>query len=150
MAQAVDRQSFPRLPLAGAIALVAVTLALVAASRIAGPAPAAAPEAMAAMDLAFEDRAGGHIHVRNASTGALIDEIAPGEDGFLRGVLRGLARERRAHGIGAETPFRLERHAGGRLAVIDTATGRQIDLAAFGPTNQAAFARFFDTREASR
>jgi putative photosynthetic complex assembly protein len=56
-------------------------------------------------------------------------------------VLRGLARERRQHGIGAEPPFRLTLWANGALSLVDTATGRVIELDGFGQTNRAAFAR---------
>ena len=67
--------------------------------------------------------------------------LPPGSNGFIRGVMRGLARERMLHGIDAAPPFRLIRWADGRLSLEDTATGRLIDLAAFGPTNAQAFAR---------
>ena len=58
----------------------------------------------------------------------------------MRGVLRGLARDRRADGIGRSPPFRLTRWADGRLSLDDPATGRHVDLEVFGPTNAGAFA----------
>ena len=62
--------------------------------------------------------------------------VAPGTNGFLRGVLRGLARERKLERSAIEPPFRLTRWADGRLSLEDPATGRRIDdLEAFGPTN---------------
>ena len=70
--------------------------------------------------------------------------LAPGSNGFIRGVLRGLVRERKRRGIGAETPFRLSYLTDGRLLLADPATGRVIDLGAFGPTNTAAFARLLE------
>jgi putative photosynthetic complex assembly protein len=68
--------------------------------------------------------------------------VATGQNGFLRGVLRGFARTRRADGIGAEAPFRLTAWADGRLTLSDPSTGRRADLEAFGPTNEAVFAKF--------
>ena len=38
-------------------------------------------------------------------------------------------------------PFRLTRYADGRLALDDPSTGAHVELRAFGPTNEAAFAR---------
>ena len=65
-----------------------------------------------------------------------------GENGFFRGALRGLARERRRAGLGSEQPFQLIGRADGRLTLTDPATGQRIDLESFGPTNAAVFARF--------
>ena len=67
--------------------------------------------------------------------------IRPGEDGFLRGTLRGLAQARQRDGLGPERPFSLTRYDDGRLALADEATGRRVPLEAFGPTNAGAFAR---------
>ncbi len=138
----------PRVPLLGAFALVLATLAAVALLRVFGYGPPAQPpaEVIAARELRFADRPAGGVAVYDARSGALIDDLATGGDGFVRGTLRGLARERRSHGIGAEPPVRITAHADGRLMLEDMATGRQIDLGAFGPTNAAAFARFLDKR----
>jgi hypothetical protein len=50
--------------------------------------------------------------------------VEPGTQGFLRGALRALVRERRQHGLGDEQPFRLLAHPDGRLTLEDPATGR--------------------------
>jgi len=65
-----------------------------------------------------------------------------GEQGFVRGVLRALSRERHSRGIGSEPPFKLVAHVDGRVTLMDPATGERIDLGSFGPTNIAEFARF--------
>ncbi len=67
--------------------------------------------------------------------------MAPGTNGFLRGVLRGMVRERRSSDIGAQVPFVLTRWADGRLSITDPAIGRQINLEVFGPTNSSVFAQ---------
>ena len=74
----------------------------------------------------------------------IIDTLEPGTNGFVRGALRSLARERRAHDIGEEVPFSIRRTASGRVLLYDPATDRVIDLRAFGPTNRGAFERFLD------
>ena len=71
----------------------------------------------------------------------MVETVAPGTNGFLRGTMRGLARERKRQGIGAELPFRMIGRADGRLTLEDPGTGRRVDLGSFGPTNAAAFAR---------
>jgi len=136
-------RSLPRGAIAGAAVLVAVTIVLAATARWSGFGTTRLPEtvAVAARDLRFVDRADGAVVVHDARTGELVEVVAPGTNGFLRGALRGLARERRLHGIGAEPPFRLAAGADGRVTLEDPSTGRRIALEAFGPTNSGAFAR---------
>jgi len=64
-----------------------------------------------------------------------------GEQGFLRGTLRALARDRRMRNLTSEAPFELALFKDGRLSIIDTLTGKGIDLEAFGPDNVAVFAK---------
>jgi putative photosynthetic complex assembly protein len=136
-------------PLPRGILLAAVTLvgfAIVAASgaQVSGIGTTELPEAapVESRDLRFEDRDDGGVAV--LEDGRVIDIVAPGTNGFLRGVLRGLARERKLRGVSPEEPFRLTRWADGRLSVEDPATGRSVDLGAFGPANWAAFARILE------
>jgi putative photosynthetic complex assembly protein len=84
------------------------------------------------------------VVVRDAGSDALVATIAGEQEGggFVRGVMRGLARERRMHGIGAEPVFVLTAWSDGGLSLTDTATGRVIELGAFGPDNRKTFARF--------
>ena len=83
----------------------------------------------------------------DAATGREVLVVAPGEDGFLRGTLRGLARDRRMRDIGPAAPFRLALWSDGRLTLDDTATGRRLDLLAFGQTQADAFARLLPIGE---
>lgn len=132
----------PRGVLIGAAALVGLTIALAGTARLTGfgTTRIVAPPAVESRDLSFADQSDGSIAVRDAATGQVIAEVAPGTNGFLRGALRGLARERRQFGVGEAPPFRLSRTADGRLLLIDTATHRIVDLAAFGASNAGAFA----------
>ena len=94
--------------------------------------------------LWFDDREDGSVVVINADNGLVIDTLEPGTNGFVRGALRSLARERRASGMGEEVPFSIHRMASGQVVLHDAATDRVIDLRAFGPTNRDAFARFLN------
>lgn len=104
------------------------------------------PDAPVAMSrtLHFADRTDGAIDVTEAGSGALVQRIE-GQQGFVRGTLRGFARERRARGVGPEAPFELVLRTDGRLTLIDPSTGRRVDLESFGPTNLADFARLMES-----
>lgn len=131
----------PRGPLLGAATLIGATLIAVAAVRWSGMDISTRSQApvLAERALHFVDRADGGIEVRDGST--RITTVAAGEDGFLRGALRALVRERRQFGIGATQPFVLRAHGDGRLSLEDPATGQRIDLESFGPSNAQRFAR---------
>jgi len=135
---------FPRGPLLGAGVLVAVALLLAGAGRIVGTGSASVTAApVAARDLRFEDRADGGVSILDARDGRQVDVAEAGTNGFMRATLRGLARERRLRGVeaGASAPFRVTAWADGRVTLDDPATGRHVELEAFGQTNEAAFAR---------
>jgi putative photosynthetic complex assembly protein len=68
--------------------------------------------------------------------------VLQGEQGFVRGALRALARERYARGIGSAQPFELIARADGRITLMDPSTGQRVELESFGPTNSAEFSRF--------
>jgi putative photosynthetic complex assembly protein len=90
-------------------------------------------------DLRFSDEANGSIQVQNARTDQVVATIQPGVGGFVRGVMRGLARDRISRNIGEGPPFRLSQARDGRMSLEDTATGRLIDLESFGSANRQSF-----------
>jgi putative photosynthetic complex assembly protein len=90
--------------------------------------------------LHFADRANGDIAVLDAASGLEVAHFQ-GEQGFVRGALRSLARERRRSGLGPEQPFELMGHTNGRITLRDPATGMRLNLESFGPTNAANFSR---------
>jgi putative photosynthetic complex assembly protein len=142
MQAAAQNGSLPRGAIVGAGILVAFSLLLVGVARMTGYEPAKPPESrvVESYDLRFEDRPDGAVLIYSAEDNRLIDTLPPGTNGFVRGVLRGLVRDRRADHIGSAPPFRLTRWANGRLSLDDPSTRRHIDLEVFGPTNAGAFA----------
>jgi putative photosynthetic complex assembly protein len=133
---------FPRAVLVAAACIVGLTLLAVSTLRLTGFDPAQAPAAVVVeRRLVFADASDGAVQVKDAVSGEAVARMA-GEQGFLRGVLRGLARERRQHGVGADQPYLLSLRDDGRLLITDPATGQRIDLASFGRDNAAVFLRW--------
>lgn len=148
MPHAIRRRVFAKGPVLGmglgVILLVGATVAPVPSAY--GPgAAAAAPRIERQFHAA--DRSDGAVVLTDARTGREALLLAPGEDGFMRGTLRGLARDRHLRGIGPESPFRLVVWTDGRMTLDDTATGRRLDLLAFGRTQAEAFARLLPLGE---
>lgn len=136
-----------RRPLAVIGALAVVVLAIGAASRLGvhGGGPPAAAQPVQAAELVVQDRDDGGVAVLRAGDRTVVDVLPPGTNGFLRVVLAGLVRERRREDMGAPSlPFRLTRWSDGRLTIDDDATGKLIELNAFGPDNAGAFARLLE------
>ena len=142
MSEPADNRPFPRgaLMAAGCLvsaSLVAATLARtydIGATRFT-PGPI-----LESRDLVFSDTADGSVRVEDAKDGQLVDILAPGSSGFVRVVLHGLARERGLAGIGPEVPFHLRKFTDGTTVIEDSATGRTVNVGAFGPDNSEAFA----------
>ncbi len=144
---AIDAEPFPRAALIAVAAVLTLSVAFAGAARWTGlgsqsfGTPVSSAKPSLSEDLRFADEANGAVSVSDGRTGALVATLAPGTEGFVRDVMRGLARERRMRGIGPATPFRLTQWTTGQVYLEDPATGRRIDLQAFGPTNRAAFLR---------
>ncbi len=138
----------PRWSLLGMALLVLATIGVAGLARQTGIGATGIPESptLAQIELRFEDRADGSAVVRDMR-GAELATLAVSQDGFIRGAMRSLTRQRQIAGIGQEQPFRLERRENGRLSLSDPTTGGRIELDAFGPSNSAAFARFLPARE---
>ncbi len=146
----IDDKPFPVVPLVGAGMLVAMTIALAAGPRLGylPPIATAASERAAhhvatveTRSLAFADRADGALVVTDTGRGTAAAVLPHGvNNGFIRGVLRGMARDRKLRGVGAGAPFTLTLFADDALTLRDPATGRNIELGSFGPTNRQSFA----------
>jgi len=132
---------FPRGPLLLLSGLVLATVLGVTAVRVSGV-QIREPDAATVSSrlLRFQDGPHGSVEVVDVKSGQTLQQFQ-GEQGFLRGALRALARERRMRDLGPSLPFELSARADGRLTLIDTATGARLDLESFGPTNAAVFAQ---------
>lgn len=134
--------TFPRWVLWATAGLLLFTLGAVALVRITGNGPDQLAEATTAERLLrFEDTPGGGVAVIDGITGQLLTTVT-GEQGFFRGAIRALTRDRISRKIGSEQPFKLMSRTGGRLTLFDPVSGQRIDLESFGTENAATFAPF--------
>ncbi len=141
MSSGPSHAHFPRAPLIGGALLVVSALLLAvygSANGLARPEPPG--KIVAERALRFADRSDGAVVISLADSGRVLD-VAQGQNGFLRGTLRGFARTRHEDGIGPMPPMTLTGYTDGRLVLFDPSTGRQVDLEAFGSLNTAVFVR---------
>lgn len=144
-------ERFPKSALYAAGALIAVSIVTVGSIRVGLlPAPETAPQsrerrhvqATVTRDFRFEDRADGALLVTDVAANKLVFIFMPGSNtGFIRGVMRGLMRERRLHEVARSGPVTVSQWADGALTLEDKTTGRILELGSFGHTNRAAFAQ---------
>jgi putative photosynthetic complex assembly protein len=151
MAHATARRDVPRSALIGAGALIAFSIATAAVGRWTGVGAVHADDGAPVQASAFRvaDRADGGISVIAPESGAVVAVVPAGTDGFIRTVLRSLAFDRARHGVGSGPAFVLTRWSDGRSTLDDPATGRRVDLAAFGPASAQTFARLLPPRGGS-
>ncbi len=150
-------ETLPRGALIIAGALVVFSLGITATMRIAQVPPSASPVLLraqndvapvASRNLRFSDRADGAVVITDVDTGKVATVIEPGsQSGFIRAVMRGLARDRRMRGIGADAPFKLTAWKDGELSLVDSVSNRATEMTAFGTTNRAAFAALLTSKE---
>jgi putative photosynthetic complex assembly protein len=98
--------------------------------------------------LVFTDRADGALVITDAGAdGALVSVVPPmSEQGFIRGAIRSMGRERRMKGVAPDAPYALRLWGDGRLALEDLGTGRTVELDSFGPDNRAVFRALLDAK----
>ncbi len=144
-------ERFPKSALYAAGALISVSILTVGSIRVGIlPSNETAPQSRERRQVAvvtarafrFEDRPDGALHAFDAKTNRLAFIFAPGSNtGFIRGVMRGLMRERRLHEVARTGPVMVTQWADGALTLEDKSTGRILELGSFGSTNRAAFAQ---------
>ena len=144
-------ERFPKSALYAAGALIAVSVMTVGSIRLGLlPAPETAPQSRerrnvpmsVVRDFRFEDRADGALLVTDVAANRLVFIFPPGSNtGFIRGVMRGLMRERRLHEVDRTGAVTVTQWTDGALTLEDKTTGRILELGSFGHTNRAAFAQ---------
>ncbi len=139
--QAVPERRTSRFPAIAVALLLTGTFVTIGVSRLQGNTQEVTAEpARKIRQLRFVDQPDGAVAAIDAASGQLVQRYE-GEQGFLRGTLRAMARQRKLNGVGAAEPFELILHADGRLTLHDPATGTKIALESFGLRNIGVFAQ---------
>lgn len=138
--QAAPERRGSRFPAIAVALLLIGTFVTIGVSRLQGTTQEVAEPPRKIRHLRFVDQPDGAVAAIDASSGQLVERYE-GEQGFLRGTLRAMARQRKVNGVGAAEPFELILHADGRLTLHDPATGTKIALESFGSRNIGVFAR---------
>lgn len=142
--EAIDAKPFPRGMLIAVAAMIGLSILFAAAASLwdFGATRIDYAPVTDSRDLVFKDLQNGSVGVVDAAGQKQIAEVKPGHDGFVRVVMRSMARDRAVRGVGADVPFRLARHADDMLSLTDLATGEVVMLNAFGAMNTKAFEPF--------
>jgi putative photosynthetic complex assembly protein len=148
MSDAAAKRMVPKGAIVGAAALIGFSLVAASLGRLTGVGTVRVDYASTVQtsSFRFEDRTDGGISVIAPETGATIGVVPAGTDGFVRTVLRSLAFDRHRLGLGAGPPFIIAKWADGHSTIDDPATGRRVDLAAFGAANMQAFEHLVEMR----
>jgi len=142
--EAIDANPFPRSMLIAAAALIGMSIVFAASASYwnFGATRLEYAPVTQARELLFKDLPEGSVGVVDARLNRQIAELKPGHDGFVRVVMRSMARDRIVHGTTADVPFRLALHADDTLSLTDLATGEVVMLNAFGSMNRKSFEQF--------
>jgi len=142
--EAIDAKPFPKGALIAGALLIGTSLFFAAVARTTdiGATRMEVAPAVETLDVTFADLPDGSVGVTEAATQRQLAELKPGQSGFVRVVMRGLAHDRTMRGIGPEQPFRIARHTDGQSTLTDLATGEVVLLTAFGASNALAFEQF--------
>jgi putative photosynthetic complex assembly protein len=143
MSDPFEGRPFPRGVLIGAALLIGFVIAAAAIVRVTGVGGTDMPIAPIAesRELVFVEHGDGTTSVEVPGEDGEIALLESNVDGFVLGVMRGMVRERKSHGAALDEPYLLSLREDGRLLFEDPATGRLIDLRAFGVTNAGSFAQ---------
>jgi len=141
MSEAAHNLNVPKGALIAAAAVVLFTIAAAATASLTGIGHSrmTPPAMVESVDLNFEDGADGTVLVYRTADRSLVKTLQPGNSGFVRVVLHGLARERQIAGVGSKPSFQLARYVNGQYTLTDPTIKKVIDLNAFGADNLRAF-----------
>jgi putative photosynthetic complex assembly protein len=99
-------------------------------------------------DFTFIEQPDGRVEIRTAVSGEMVQSLSLRDGGgFIQAVIKGMTLDRVSKKVDPTTPYRLSRHADGRLILHDPATGRRQTVDTFGPVNAEAFAKLLSKGE---
>lgn len=158
MSTATARPVLPTPLLAALGALLALAIVAIGLSRtpfpsagaIAGSSLLPALQGPVALQFADLDDGAVAVSIVEDRQARLLERLEPGTNGFARGLLRGLGRERKKLGLTMARPLVLGVGTDRGLELHDPVTGSRLVLAAFGPTNEAVFSQLYSRAQGRR
>ena len=135
-----DPHHVPRLPLLMAAGIVMFTVLFVGLHQWTSGLTGDTASVTFAQEIRFQSLPGDRIAIVDAADGTALTTIEAGSEGLLRGALRGLLFSRDLGNLDPDASYRLERHAGDGLYLVDPLNGRDIRLDSFGPVEAGALA----------
>jgi len=152
VSDAFEGRTFPKGVLIAVGALLGFTIVMIAFARLTGYMMPQAPflAEVESRDIRFVEQTDGSMAVRDGASGELIQTLPPGGEGFVRGMLRSMERQRKGFKADISEPFHLARRKDGMLTLEDPITGIRLDLRAYGVDNEASFAVFLPSAPVQR
>lgn len=142
-----DREKIPLILVRAMFGVALASLLLVSYARITDRplegTPVPSP-VVAERSLTLSGDRTGVVTVRSAETGAALAVSDEDKNGFISTIWRVLGRQRMQADAAIAAPVILRRHESGRLSLLDTSTGKTIQITGYGPDNMAAFAKLLD------
>lgn len=137
-----DKEMIPLVLIRAMFALALFSLVLVAYARftdrpLVGIPPAG--EIVAETPFTFEHFPSGEVHVIGLD-GSVLASSRDDRSGFIEVIWRVQDRARMLAAYEGDAPSKVVRFDTGRVAIIDTAISKQIELSGYGSDNVAAFA----------
>lgn len=138
-----DKEMIPRALVRAMMGLALLSLVLVGYARLTDrplmgqPLPAPVTFERQIVLIGATD---GSVTIRDTD-GTLLADLTEAEAGFISVIARGLNRKRLVERKVSDAPVKLIEYENGRLAINDPETDWQVELANFGASNRAAFAK---------
>lgn len=96
------------------------------------------------VEIWIDEQRDGTALVRHAATGKTLEILPADGGGFVRGLVRGMFRQRLLGQQARTLPFQLSQREGPKYFLFDPATGTRMELDGFGPTNTQSIARLYE------
>jgi putative photosynthetic complex assembly protein len=142
-----DKEKIPLVLVRAMFGLALASLILVAYARITDRPMVGTPDPSPVVierSLILDGDRTGAVAVLDGVSRDVITTSDVDKNGFISTIWRVLGRQRMQAGAAEAAPVILRRHESGRMSLLDTGTGKIIQIVGYGPDNMAAFAKLLD------
>ncbi len=145
MTTTTRQASIPRWFVIGTAALMLTTVLGAGLARFSGVGISRVADSavIGTVELWVDEQRDGSALVRHVATGKTLDVLPADGGGFVRGLVRGMFRQRLLSEQARTLPFQISQREGPKYFLFDPATGTRMELDGFGPTNTQTVARLY-------